>query len=158
MIAGGIGLAVMAVGILAMALGQLAAGATLSAMALAGLIALRLKQPKPEVAEQAAESDLSRTNLWRPYRTAVNKPTQELYESLSNLEGQVAKVARDEGWPVNWSQHSAAIKASVESRLEKRFAKGLRDVGRAIDLLMTALYTARRAPRQAAVPERGGAA
>jgi len=158
LIAGGIALAVLGLGVVTMVMSQIVAGAVLSAISLAGLIVLMAKRPKPEIAEAPPETDLSRTNLWRPYRTAVSRPTQEIYESLANLEGQVAKVARDEGWPVNWSQHSAAIQASVEARLEQRYAKGLRDVSRAIDLLMNALYTARRAPRPAAVPERGGAA
>ncbi|HVJ86171.1 MAG TPA: protein phosphatase 2C domain-containing protein [Caulifigura sp.] len=159
MVLGGIGVALLSLGVIMMLMGRVVAGAAMSAVSLAGLIALRFIHPKPEAIESpAAEADLSRTNLWRPYRTAVNRPTQEIFEQLSSLESQVAKVARDEGWPVNWSQHSPAIQAAVEARLEQRFGKGLRDISRAIDLLMTALYTARRTPRPTAVPERGGAA
>ncbi len=157
-LAGGIAAAALAIGLIAVLMGQVAVGGVLAGVSLATLIALRLRRPPISIAEPAPESELSRTNLWRPYRTAVNKPTQALFESLSQLESQVAKVARDEGWPVNWPQHAAALQAAVEAKLEQRFAKGLRDVSRAIDLLMTALYTARRAPRQATVPERGGAA
>ncbi|HVJ69237.1 MAG TPA: protein phosphatase 2C domain-containing protein, partial [Caulifigura sp.] len=153
LVLGGIGVLLLSLGLIIVLMGQILAGAIMATLSLAGLIALKLFGPKPPQPELQPETDLSRTNLWRPYRTAVNKSTQELYESLSNLEGQVAKVARDEGWPVNWSQHSTAVQAAVESRLEQRFGKGLRDISRAIDLLMTALYTARRSPRPAAVPE-----
>jgi protein phosphatase len=163
MILGGLAFALLALGVVMMFMDQLIGGAVMSVVSLAGLIALKLSQPKPEPLEATPESDHSRTNLWRPYRTAVNRSTQELYDSLANLEGQVAKVAQDEGWPVNWSQHSAAIQACVEAKLERRYAKGLREISRAIDSLMTALYTARRTTRPTptpttAVPERGGAA
>ncbi len=159
LILGGVCVTLLILGVVGMLMDQLVAGGIMTVVSVAALIILKLGQPAVESNEPAAETDLSRTNLWRPYRTAINKPTQALYDSLSQLEGQVAKVARDEDWPVNWSQHSAAVQAAVEARLEQRFARGLRDVSRAIDLLMTALYTARRAPRQAtAVPERGGAA
>jgi PPM family protein phosphatase len=158
MVVGGLAFALLALGVVMMFMGQPVGGAILAVISIAALAALRFKHPKPVSDESAQESDLSRTSLWRPYRTAINRTTQELYESLANLEGQVAKVARDEGWPVNWSQHSAAIQAAVEARLEQRFAKALREVSRAIDSLMTALYTARRSSRAPAVPERGGAA
>jgi protein phosphatase len=159
MIVGGLSFALLALGVAMMFMNQVIGGAVMSAISIAVLITLKLKQPKPEPTEVTQESDLSRTNLWRPYRTAVNRSSQEMFESLANLEGQVAKVARDEGWPVNWSQHSAAVQGAVEAKLEQRFAKGLRDISRAIDFLMTALYTARRSPRSTtAVPERGGAA
>jgi len=159
MILGGMAFALLALGVTMMFMGQRVGGAFMASVAVASLVLLKLKQPRPLPTDVSQEADLSRTNLWRPYRTAVNRTTQELYESLSNLEAQVAKVARDEGWPVNWSQHSAAIQGAVESRLEQRYAKGLRDVSRAVDFLMTALYAARRSPRSSsALPERGGAA
>lgn len=133
-------------------------GAIVAAAAVGTFVAVLVRSARRVVPEPVPETDLSRTNLWRPYRTAVNKPTQDLYESLANLEGQVAKVARDEGWNVNWSQHASAVRAAVEARLEQRYARGVRDVSRAIDLLMTAMYAARRNNRPAAVPGRGGAA
>jgi hypothetical protein len=139
---------------------RVAAGAIVSALGCLAAIVVGIRHWRTRPPMPLPESDLSRTNLWRPYRTAIAKPTQELYESLANLETQVARVAREEGWEVNWSQHSTAVQAAVEARLEQRFGRGLRDVTRAIDFLMTALYTARRSPRPSAVPvpERGGVA
>lgn len=98
----------------------------------------------------ASEGDLSRTNYWRPYRTAVIKPMQEMLGDLAQVEAELGRAAREEGWPVNWPQHSAAVQAAAEARAEKRFARGVRDYSRAIDLLMTSMYAARRDSRKAA--------
>ncbi len=147
-----------ALGALLLLTKQTIPGGVLIASAIVTLLVLAMRRWRRKPATVAPEAELSRTNLWKPYRTAVNQPTQELYESLANLEVQVAKVGRDEGWPVNWAQHASAVQAAVEARLEQRFARGVRDLARAIDLLMSAMYVSRRSPRPAAVPERGGAA
>lgn len=94
-----------------------------------------------------ADSELGRTNYWRPYRTAVIMPMPEMLEELTTVETDVAKAAREEGWPVNWSQHSAALQASTEAKAERRYARSVRDLARAIDLLMTPMYAIRRESR-----------
>jgi hypothetical protein len=105
---------------------------------------IRRRKPRP-----TDNGDLSRTNYWRPYRTAVIKPMQEMLQDLAMVESELGRAAREEGWPVNWSQHSAAMQAAAEARTEKRFARGVRDYSRAIDLLMTSMYAARRDPKKA---------
>jgi protein phosphatase len=123
--------------------------AAASLVAFAFLIRAMLSRRRPRM---APEGDLSRTNYWRPYRTAVVKPMQEVYEDLSAVEQEIAKAAREEGWSVNWSQHLAAVQAAAEAKTERRFARGVRDFARAIDLLMTPLYSMRRETRNAAAP------
>jgi protein phosphatase len=138
------------IGCLMMAFKSLWGGAAfvgVSLVTFAWIASAVLRRRKPRV---AAEGDLSRTNYWRPYRTAVIKPMQELLQDLALVEAELGRAAREEGWPVNWSQHSAALQAAAEARAEKRFARGVRDFSRAIDLLMTPMYAARRDPRKAA--------
>ncbi|MBX3443094.1 MAG: serine/threonine-protein phosphatase [Planctomyces sp.] len=105
------------------------------------IFAVMLRQRR---SRQIPESDLSRTNYWRPYRTAISQPMQQMLENLLAVEAELSRAAREEGWPVNWSQHTAALQAAAEARTERRFARGVRDAARAIDLLMTPMYAFRR--------------
>jgi protein phosphatase len=123
--------------------------ATVALIAFGFLLREMLLRRRPKT---PIDGDLSRTNYWRPYRTAIVKPMQEVFEDLSAVEQEIAKAAREEGWSVNWSQHLAAVQAAAEAKTERRFARGVRDFARAIDLLMTPLYTMRRETRNAAAP------
>jgi serine/threonine protein phosphatase PrpC len=90
----------------------------------------------------APEDDASRTNLSRPHRTAVAHDSEQLFEVLTETEVELRRAAMEDGWEVEWPKHAEALKLAAQSRAEKRFAKGCRDVGRAIELLMDQLPSA----------------
>jgi len=123
--------------------------ATAALIAFAFLVRAHWSRRRPRL---APEGDLSRTNYFRPYRTAVVKSMQDVYEDLSAVEQEISRAAREEGWSVNWSQHLAAVQAAAEAKSERRFARGVRDFARAIDLLMAPLYAMRRETQNAAAP------
>jgi serine/threonine protein phosphatase PrpC len=83
--------------------------------------------------------DASRTNYWRPYRTAIAKPSEELFEELAQLESQIQRAAEEERWSVDWTSHKQAVEAAQKAAEQGRHAKAIRDVARAIDSLMTEL-------------------
>lgn len=83
--------------------------------------------------------DASRTNYWRPYRTAIAKPTEELFEELAVMETQIQRAAEEERWAVDWDGHRQAIEAAQKAADQDRHAKAVRDLSRAIDALMTEL-------------------
>lgn len=84
-------------------------------------------------------SDVSRTNYWRPYRSAVAKSSSDLYEELSGLANAVQRAAQEEHWEVDWNAHAQSMAAAEKASEQRRYTKAVRDVARAIDLLMTEL-------------------
>ncbi len=93
-------------------------------------------------------SDASRTNYWRPYRSAVAKSSEQLVDDLVQLEAAVQRAAQEERWHVAWEAHAQAVESAQKSAQQKRFTKAIRDLARAIDLLMADLpdRTAKDAP------------
>ncbi|MCA9052967.1 MAG: serine/threonine-protein phosphatase [Planctomycetaceae bacterium] len=88
---------------------------------------------------QGDGSDASRTNYWRPYRTAVAKTSEQLLNELVQLETAVQRAAHEEQWNVDWNAHRQAIEAAQKAAEQKRYTKAVRDIARAIDLLMSDL-------------------
>ncbi|MFV0442905.1 MAG: PP2C family protein-serine/threonine phosphatase [Planctomycetaceae bacterium] len=84
-------------------------------------------------------SDASRTNYWRPYRSAVAKSSVDLYNELSGLATAVQRAAQEERWDVDWNAHAQAMTSVEKAAEQKRFTKAIRDIARAIDLLMSEL-------------------
>jgi serine/threonine protein phosphatase PrpC len=115
-------------------------GSLLAAGGVAGVIGLAAHawKRRPEPAATTG-NDGSQTNYWRPYRSAVAKSTESLFQGLTKLEAAIRRAAEEEQWSVPWDQHQQAITAGQAAAEQKRFAKGLRDIARAIDVLMTEL-------------------
>lgn len=86
--------------------------------------------------------DASRTNLSRPHRTAVALDSRQLFESLAETEAELRRSAMEDGWEVDWTAHGEIMKGAAQCRTERRFGRGCRDVGKAIELLMAQLPTA----------------
>jgi len=139
-----------ALGMLLIVFQRPVAGGVFTALSAAGFVVLIRAILGRRRSQPIDESDLSRTNYWRPYRTAVIRSMQELFDDLGVIEASLSRAAREEGWSVRWSQHSQAIQAASEAKGERRFGRGVRDYCRAIDLLMTPLYAQRREAKDAA--------
>ncbi len=106
------------------------------ALALQIMFWMYLRRPQ-RLQNSTDASDSSRTNYWRPYRTAVVKPSRSLYSELITLESEVQRAAEEENWSVDWDAYRQAITAGRQAAEQNRFAKAVRDVARAIDILMT---------------------
>ncbi|MEZ6056757.1 MAG: PP2C family serine/threonine-protein phosphatase [Planctomycetaceae bacterium] len=87
-------------------------------------------------ARPVSDDDLSKTNYLRPHRTAVSKSSETLFQELKSLELEVRKAAVEEHWSVDWKSHEQAVEAAGKAEQERRFARGVRDLTRAIDALM----------------------
>lgn len=116
-------------------------GAFVTAVASIGLIVLVWQAWKRAPAAPVVPdgSDASRTNYWRPYRSAVVKSSEQLVNDLVQLETAVQRAAQEEQWNVDWTAHAEAISAAQKHVQQKRFTKAIRDLARSIDLLMADL-------------------
>lgn len=115
-------------------------GGSVTAVGAVGLVALlwmmwKRREPPPPADGQ----DASRTNYWRPYRSAVAKSSEALVNELLQLEAAVQRAAAEEQWEVDWPAHRESLEAARRAIEQKRFTKGIRDLARAIDLLMSDL-------------------
>jgi protein phosphatase len=80
-----------------------------------------------------------------PHRSGVAMSSAGLVEVLSRLEFDLRRAAQEEGWSVDWAAHEAAVTAAAEAVAQKRYGRGVRDFGRAIDVLMSDLPQRRAA-------------
>lgn len=83
--------------------------------------------------------DHAQTVFSRPHRTAVAQPSEQLLLMLSAMEFELRRAAQEEEWNVDWDAHRKAIASATSSQEQRRFARGVRDASRAIDLLMNDL-------------------
>lgn len=79
------------------------------------------------------------TVLSRPHRTAVAQPSEQLLRTLTGMELQLRRAAQEEEWCVDWNAHRQALEAATAAQDQRRYARGVRDAARAIDLLMSDL-------------------
>ncbi|WP_437225361.1 PP2C family protein-serine/threonine phosphatase [Planctomicrobium sp. SH661] len=84
-------------------------------------------------------SDDSHTHHSRPHRTAVGLSSRTLLELLIKIDAEVQRSAREDGWSVDWTEHSRACTAAQAAAREKRYSKGIRDAARAIGIVMEQL-------------------
>lgn len=136
-----IGALALVAGLAMLLLGHPAKGTVLTALAVGTLVTLTVGafRRQRELVHQRQQRDVSKTNLWRPYRTAVGLPSKELFDLLAAIEIDVQRSAREDGWNVNWSEHQAALAAAQKAGQEKRYARGVRDLARAIEAIMDEL-------------------
>ncbi len=114
-------------------------GGVLSTLAVTGMLSLVIAAANRRRRLMLEHADSSRTNLWRPHRTAVCLTSAELFELLVAVNNKIASDAKDDGWAINWKTHEAAVKAAQQAATEKRFSRGVRDLARAIDCIMKEL-------------------
>ncbi|WP_437186399.1 PP2C family protein-serine/threonine phosphatase [Planctomicrobium sp. SH668] len=108
-----------------------------SLIALAGLsIALVRRQKK--IRSQML-LDASFTHHSRPHRTAVGLSSKALLELLLKTSGDLQRAAQEDRWGVNWEEYQQTLDLSLKSQREKRYSKGIREIARAISIIMDKL-------------------
>lgn len=100
---------------------------------------------KQLMAYSRPDDDASRTIHNRPHATAVALPPDKLASQLASANGELARTAREDGWPVNWTKHQDATNAASKAVEEKRFAVAIERYGVAIHETMVALAKVRSA-------------
>jgi len=98
-------------------------------------LAIRFRPASPKT----QDSDEFQTQHSRPYRTAVGLSSSELADLLLRTDFELQRSAREDGWNVNWEEHDRAIASSQALVREKRHSRAVRDVARAIQIVMSEL-------------------
>ncbi len=123
--------------------GRLIEGGAIAGLASLALVLLTWfawrKQRRAAAGRLNDSDDPSRTQLLRPHRTAIVMPSHQLYERLLTLESEVRRAAEEERWDVDWKTHEQALKAALRDQEQKRYMKAVRNIARAIDVLITEL-------------------
>lgn len=92
---------------------------------------------------------LPRISPGTPYRTSSAKTTSAFVNELTNLEYHLQRSAIEEGWTIDWNQHSQVFQSAKEALAGKRFSDALRDFAKAIHVLMAGIHLLRKQRDQA---------
>jgi serine/threonine protein phosphatase PrpC len=124
---------------------QRTAGAGLIAVSAIGsigwLIMNRLKRSRPE---PQRNHDPGSTIVWRPYRTASARLSEEFVQYLARMEGELQKAAMDENWSIDWKPLEEAYKKASDALSRKRLSRALHEFARVFDLLMVGVHIHRK--------------
>ncbi|MGE4000437.1 MAG: PP2C family serine/threonine-protein phosphatase [Planctomycetaceae bacterium] len=74
-----------------------------------------------------------------PYRSYVARPVKDLLDELANIGTELRRTAEEDGWSVDWDRYHAAVDRAREALGAQRKAMALREYGKAIDALMSAV-------------------
>jgi protein phosphatase len=99
---------------------------------------------KKRQAEPVPIHDPRSTIVWRPYRTASARITEEFIQYLARMEGELRRAAMDENWAIDWKPLDDVYRKAAESLTRKRFPKALQEFARVFDLLMVGVHTHRK--------------
>jgi protein phosphatase len=125
---------------------QRTAGAGLIAASVLGAIGwflmnrFRAKQPTEAVRFRDPRS----TIVWRPYRTASARITEEFVQYLARMEGELQKAAVDENWVIDWKPLEESYRKATDLLTKKRLAKAMLEFAKIFDLLMVGVHTHRK--------------
>jgi len=93
---------------------------------------------------------LINTTPGTPYRTASARLTPEFTAAVAALEGSLQGTALDEGWSIDWKEHSAACGAARQALESKQYPVALGHYLDAIQILMAGIHQLRRQKEQLA--------
>lgn len=115
-------------------------GTVLVALSLVGLLVLATAAVRHRrwLKAQLPAGD-PKTHRSRPHRTAVSLASKELFDLLGQIDVELRRSAQEDGWEVKWNEHERAVAVAQNAAREKRFARGLRDLARAISIIMEEL-------------------
>jgi serine/threonine protein phosphatase PrpC len=85
------------------------------------------------------------------YRVAAARPTAEFLAGLAKLARELRELAVEESWTIDWPQHDRAVAVAREALDRKQAGRALSEIGKAIDILMTALHAHRKKVRLAKI-------
>ena len=92
---------------------------------------------------ESDDGDASRTIHNRPHATAVALSPSDLVAQLGTASSDVARTAKEDNWPVDWTKYQEAVESAVKAVEEKRLAAAVDRYGAAIHLVMRALSEVR---------------
>lgn len=104
----------------------------------AGILSLALVRHRRLLRNVHTQDD-SYTHHSRPHRTAVGLTSRTLLDLLMRIDAELQRSAHEDGWNVNWPDHEQAVSAAQLASREKRYTKGIRDIARAIGIIMDQL-------------------
>jgi len=105
----------------------------------AAALSLALLQHRRIHRDAHPQQDDSYTHHSRPHRTAVGLTSRVLLDLLLRIDAELQRSAREDGWAVPWGDHEQAFSAAQLANREKRYSKGIRDISRAIAIIMDQL-------------------
>ncbi len=130
----------LASGLALLIVGQQIKGTILLLCALVALVVLlimsyRIKKLEPLL----PPLDDSMTHHSRPHRTAVGLSSKDLSELLMRIDNELLNAAKADCWNVDWAEHAKIMENAQTLIREKRYSKLIRDLARAINLIMEQL-------------------
>lgn len=90
------------------------------------------------------EPVLSAVSTGTPYRTASAKLTPNFINELAGLESSLQQTAHDEGWTVDWGEHTESFQAAKSALSSKRYAESVEHYSKAIHTLLEPLRAQRK--------------
>jgi serine/threonine protein phosphatase PrpC len=100
------------------------------------------------------EREPGSTVVWRPYRHAAARITDEFVDELKRLEADLHRAAIEDHWPVDWNQYEDVFRKTRDAVEKRLFGRALIEYGRMFDLLMVAIQQQRK---QFLKPKKGSA-
>ena len=97
---------------------------------------------RPE--EPSRSHDPRSTIVWRPYRTASARVTEEFLQYLARMEGELQKAAMDENWAVDWKLLNDVYRKAADFLARKRYPKAMLEFSRVFDILMVGVHNQRK--------------
>ncbi|HWL08921.1 MAG TPA: protein phosphatase 2C domain-containing protein [Planctomicrobium sp.] len=114
--------------------------ASLIGMAILLFVSFRVKKVEPLL----PPLDDSMTHHSRPHRTAVGLSSKDLAELLMRIDTELHHAAKADSWGVDWDEHARIMENAQTLFREKRYSKLIRELARAIHLVMEQLPRAVR--------------
>ncbi|MCA8996362.1 MAG: serine/threonine-protein phosphatase [Planctomycetaceae bacterium] len=114
-------------------------GAVTTGLSVIGLVALIIGTVRQRRSQVVHTPDESHTRIFRPHRTAVSLPSKDLFERLATIDSELQRSAREDGWDVSWNDHGKSVTAAEEAAKDRRYGKAVREIAKAVCLIMDAL-------------------
>lgn len=132
-------------------------GLTLFSVSAAGGVLLSLAAWRESYRIRTAVPDEARDSPGTvPYRSYVARPVRELLDELANIGAELRRTAEEDGWRVDWHAYHAAVDRAREALGAQRKAMALREYGKAIDALMSAVQIPTERPDESEINEEVG--
>ncbi|MDB5344742.1 MAG: Phosphoprotein phosphatase [Schlesneria sp.] len=124
---------------------QRPAGAGLMITSALGLIGWTvMSRRRKRTVETPRVQDPRSTIVWRPYRTASARVTEEFLQYLARMEGELQRAATDENWAIDWKSLEESYRKAADFLSKKRLSKSLLEFSHVFDLLMVGVHTHRK--------------